>query len=93
MCKLRLSRIINNELLVALYMVFFPSFSRFYNNNSRITLIYILITLVLAMLLKYKEGFYIKKSSMYVISCVMILFAISFIFNNNSMLETVRKSL
>ena len=56
MCKLRLSRIINNELLVALYMVFFPSFSRFYNNNSRITLIYILITLVLAMLLKYKEG-------------------------------------
>lgn len=38
------------------------------------------------MLLKYKEGFYIKKSSMYVISCVMILFAISFIFNNNSML-------
>lgn len=42
MCKLRLSRIINNELLVALYMVFFPSFSRFYNNNSRITLIYIL---------------------------------------------------
>lgn len=82
----RISNIINNEMLLAFYMFIFPAFSRFYNNNSRITFLFIGLILAVSMLINYKNLLMIKKSFLLIVSTFLVLFFITMIINDNDML-------
>ena len=82
----KISNIFNNEMLLAFYMFIFPAFSRFYDNRSRITWMFVALILASSILINYKSIVLIKRWFLNIVAVFAILFLITAMFNNNKML-------
>lgn len=78
-----------NELLFALYLFAFPSFSRFYGNNSIITYVLTILMLLTYIIYNLRENKYkivVNKKMILVNLSILFFFIMTYLFNNNSML-------
>lgn len=84
--KISFNSIYINELLMAIYLFVFPNFSRLYGNNSYITYGIIAIMLFIYFIYNYKN-YEISFPFICIVTISILLFLITYIFNNNAMFD------